>query len=400
MNEEEIILQEEGEYTINLGEQPIIIGGTSNYNDLENKPQINGVTLEGDKSTADLGIDLEYAYDASWLVFEETATQEEIAELTDAIETQKVLYYYDGERYFTADYMYLDVEENTISVVFSLPYSGSNIGFYAITAVVDITTGTITQEYADADWTEKQNRYDTSLDTTQKFITSAINEVNNIAKGANQAISFASYSAMVTAVNNYAKTKFITGQNVMIITLDVPDLWVSSVENTSVTYTYTTDAAFVQALETDGYVQVGYFKLSALETQKVDLTNYVDLTSAQTITGAKTFSSAITTADTLSFTNNGAIKRANSTKMLIESGNITFYEVPRPSADNIKDLGTSGRKWKDVYLAGSLTDGTNTITVANIANKNNFVQITQADYDALVLAGTVDPDTFYFIEEQ
>ena len=31
-------------------------GGTSNYNQLSNKPQINGVTLSGNKSTADLGI--------------------------------------------------------------------------------------------------------------------------------------------------------------------------------------------------------------------------------------------------------------------------------------------------------------------------------------------------------
>lgn len=31
-------------------------GGTSDYNDLENKPKINGVTLEGDKSSSDLGI--------------------------------------------------------------------------------------------------------------------------------------------------------------------------------------------------------------------------------------------------------------------------------------------------------------------------------------------------------
>lgn len=31
-------------------------GGTSNYNDLTNKPSINGVTLSGDKSTSDLGI--------------------------------------------------------------------------------------------------------------------------------------------------------------------------------------------------------------------------------------------------------------------------------------------------------------------------------------------------------
>ena len=61
----------------------------------------------------------------------------------------------------------------------------------------------------------------------------------------------------------------------MIITLQVPDLWISGIESTSQTYTYTTDEAFTTELNTNGYVQVGYYKLSALETQKVDLTDYV-----------------------------------------------------------------------------------------------------------------------------
>lgn len=33
-----------------------VSGGASNYNDLKNQPQINGVTLTGNKSSADLGI--------------------------------------------------------------------------------------------------------------------------------------------------------------------------------------------------------------------------------------------------------------------------------------------------------------------------------------------------------
>ena len=31
-------------------------GGTTNYNSLDNKPQINGVTLEGNKTPQELGI--------------------------------------------------------------------------------------------------------------------------------------------------------------------------------------------------------------------------------------------------------------------------------------------------------------------------------------------------------
>ena len=64
----------------------------------------------------------------------------------------------------------------------------------------------------------------------------------------------------------------------MIITLQVPDLWISGIESTSQTYTYTTDEAFTTELNTNGYVQVGYYKLSALETQKVDLTDYATKT--------------------------------------------------------------------------------------------------------------------------
>ena len=44
-------------------------GGTTNYNALENKPQINGTTLSGNKSSADLGlqdtISFEGTYDSS-----------------------------------------------------------------------------------------------------------------------------------------------------------------------------------------------------------------------------------------------------------------------------------------------------------------------------------------------
>lgn len=132
-----------------------------------------------------------------------------------------------------------------------------------------------TKSEADALLNDKQNIEDNSLDTTRKTIVGAINEVNSIAKGSNQSLSFANYSAMVTEFNSLAGDEYNVGQNIMIVTLEVPDLWISGIESTSSTYTYTTDEAFTTALATNGYVQVGYYKLSALETQKVDLTNYV-----------------------------------------------------------------------------------------------------------------------------
>lgn len=98
--------------------------------------------------------------------------------------------------------------------------------------------------------------------------------VGDMFNGANKAVSFINYSAMITALNSLSADSYAIGQNVMIVTLKVPDLWVSAIEETQVSCTYTTDEEFVSVLSTNGSVQVGYFKLSALETQKVDLTDY------------------------------------------------------------------------------------------------------------------------------
>ena len=42
----------------------IVEGGTSDYDDLKNLPTINGVTVKGDLTTSDLGI--ERGYDATY----------------------------------------------------------------------------------------------------------------------------------------------------------------------------------------------------------------------------------------------------------------------------------------------------------------------------------------------
>lgn len=115
----------------------------------------------------------------------------------------------------------------------------------------------------------------TSIQNTADTANSTANTAKSIAEGANQALSYGNYQTMITAFNALANDVYNVGQNVMIVTLEVPDLWVSSIESTSQSYIYTTDEAFTTALETNGYVQVGYYKLSALETQKVDLTEYV-----------------------------------------------------------------------------------------------------------------------------
>ena len=221
-----------------------------------------------------------------------------------------------------------------------------------------------TKSEADVLLNSKQNTEDNSLETSSKTIVGAINEVDSIAKGANQALSFASYAAMVTEFNSLDDDVYNVGQNIYIQTLEVPDLWISSVESTSTTYTYVDDATFVSGLDTNGYVQVGYYKLSALETQKVDLTNYVTNTDYATSTVA------------------GVLKVSNG---VVVGGTGSVSCSPRTYADY------SGLSSSYFISKGTLEN------VLAGKGLNPIVTLTQQEYDALVAK---DPNTYYYIVEE
>lgn len=100
--------------------------------------------------------------------------------------------------------------------------------------------------------------------------------------GANKAVSFVNYSSMIESfkgirLTDPSKSPYNIGQNVMIVTLEVPDLWVSDLFPQYIDYNYTSDSDFVNELKTNGSVQVGNYVFSALETQKVDLTDYAEM---------------------------------------------------------------------------------------------------------------------------
>lgn len=156
---------------------------------------------------------------------------------------------------------------------------------------VDYWTETEQNEIISTATTNVENNFASTIATIQSNSSNALNTANtanntantakSIAEGANQALSYTNYQAMITAFNELADNVYKVGQNIMIITLNVPDLWISAIENTSITYNYTNDEAITTALSTNGYIQVGYYKLSALETQKVDLTDYYTKTGTE-----------------------------------------------------------------------------------------------------------------------
>lgn len=107
------------------------------------------------------------------------------------------------------------------------------------------------------------------------IVAEKANEALTVAKGATRAFVYDTYSDMISGLNKLPKTELQVNYHVMIREVCVPDLWVSGISDEHVEYTYTSNEDFIADLTQDGVVQVGYFVLSALETQKVELDDYV-----------------------------------------------------------------------------------------------------------------------------
>lgn len=153
------------------------------------------------------------------------------------------------------------------------------------------------------------------------------NQALAIAKGRNQSLAYNNYSEMITALNGMGADELKRGQNIYIGTVGVPDLWVYSVETNKVNYSYTNDNAIVNSLGTDTTIQVGYYKLAQLETQKVDLTNIEsDINDLQT---SDTDINALITALT-----NRVTELENAGGRGVEWTKITNYTIP----DNYNEI--------------------------------------------------------------
>ena len=103
--------------------------------------------------------------------------------------------------------------------------------------------------------------------TAKKYVDDRFN-------GASKGITYDTYADMITALNGMSAGDLKQGQDIFIVQTGIPDVWVAYVRDESVPYTYVDDDTFVNELLASGTVQVGYYKLGYLETQKADLTNY------------------------------------------------------------------------------------------------------------------------------
>lgn len=149
-------------------------------------------------------------------------------------------------------------------------------------------------------------------DASGNVITSTYatkNELRDGLAGRATTKTYENYQAFVTAMGLLSKSELKVGDNIYIKKLDVPDMWVTAVNATSVSYTYTTDQAIINALDTTNGLTVGYFSFSKLETEKVDLSTYQTKTDDSLTTADKTVVGAI---NEVKNTADSALAKANN----------------------------------------------------------------------------------------
>lgn len=170
-------------------------------------------------------------------------------------------------------------------------------------------------------------------------VTNAQNKANSaysLAEGRAKAVSFDTMAAMTTALKAATKTDYKVGDNIFIKALETPDYWVSKVlDNNTGTY--------------------GYFEISALETQKVDLAAYQTKTDNTLATTAKTVVGAIgevkTTADAAkSQANTNVTEIANIKNGATKVGSAT--KADNATKADTATSATSAGKWTTARTLG------------------------------------------------
>ncbi len=130
--------------------------------------------------------------------------------------------------------------------------------------------------------------------------------------------SFPDISLMISHLNACDGSDYWVNFNFNIVETGVPDFWVVSVEDASVQYNYTDDDAFVEQIK-NAPVQVGYYKLSYLETAKMDLSDYVKFT------------------DTAKASQSGVVKVSGRGLLVSGDGLLGIHGADNASIDNKTD---------------------------------------------------------------
>ena len=230
--------------------------------------------------------------------------------------------------------------------------------------------------------------------------------VKALALGATKAFSVENYAALVTALSSAEKTAYRVGQTIFVGTAEVPDVWIYSVEDSSVSYTYTTDSTLEASLVA-GTLQIGYFTLRQMET-KTDLSDYATtdavseaidalidaLVDGVVAVAEATYAESATYAQQADFANqintDREIEDADTACPPVVFGTVGGNAEVQSGLNKFSELRGHTIKWNQLVQNGNF-DGTtrwsgNTATISASDNVLTAVQTDVANYFGIITA--------------
>ena len=219
-----------------------------------------------------------------------------------------------------------------------------------------------------------------SISTAQSTADTA----KSIAEGRARAVAFDSVATMASVLSAASKDAYKVGDNLFIKATNVPDYWISKVNDS----------------KSGDY---GYFEISPLETQSVDLTGYQTKTDNALSTTSKTVVGAInevkTTADQAAedaSTARSSVNSVSSDVSAILNGTKKAAKATTADTATSATTATSAGKWSSAITLGVTVDGglksdgsthiSATGTASVDGHENKTVSVTMADSG--VAAGT------------
>lgn len=209
--------------------------------------------------------------------------------------------------------------------------------------------------------TKAQNTADSAVTAAGKAQEKA-NQAYTLAEGRSRSASYATIAAMQTALEGASNTQFKVGDNIFIEAVDVPDFWVSKVNTTKGTDKVPASGSF------NSTYNVGYYTISKLETQKVDLSSYA----LKSYVDQKVEGNASITG--IEFTTNNTVKlnfKKNGAATSVETGALTATLAKKADLDTFKTSTTTNfTNVNNKITANTKKIDTNTTNILN--NKNNI----------------------------
>lgn len=184
-----------------------------------------------------------------------------------------------------------------------------------------------------------------------------------LAEGRSRSASYATIPAMQTALQNASNKEFRVGDNIFIEAVNVPDFWISKVNATKGNDTVPPEGSSYE----DTY-NVGYYTISKLETQKVDLSSYALKSYVDTQIENNSSIQGI------EFTTNNTIKlkfKSGGANVSVETGVLTTTLAKKADFDSFKTSTTTNfTNVNNKITANTKKIDTNTTNILN--NKNSI----------------------------